>query len=222
MSLRQLIFLSVALWQTERAEWHQFQCDLQVAVSVADRLRVEAEDTLGTLRESHGNVEGQLDQAQCRQQDTDRELESLRAEHRDACHRLSALTMEHQQTRAELDTRRHTLRESERDSHREIEGRDTEERLAGEDTSEDISTMEALDGKKREDSEREVEGEKRVKSEGEDVNMRGQFPKELVRGGENLLKVKGVAAAYLRNLAAGEKGCSLRDSPRVGMSERSW
>jgi chromosome segregation ATPase len=197
-----------------------------VAVSVADRLRVEAEETLGTLRESHGNVEGQLDQAQCRQQDTDRELESLRAEHREACHRLSALTMEHQQTRAELDTRRHTLRESERDSlrkrekdsHREIEGRDTE----GEDTSEDISTMEALDGKKREDSEREVEGEKRVKSEGEDVNMGGQFPKELVRGGENLIKVKGVAAAYLRNLAAGEKGCGLRDSPRiVVMSERS-
>ncbi|XP_029572036.1 cytospin-A isoform X2 [Salmo trutta] len=209
--------------RTERAEWHQFQCDLQVAVSVADRLRVEAEDTLGTLRESHGNVEGQLDQAQCRQQDTDRELESLRAEHREACHRLSALTIEHQQTRAELDTRRHTLRESERDSHREIEGRDTEERLAGEDTSEDISMMEALDGKKREDSEREVEGEKRVKSEGEDVNMQGQFPKELVRGGENLLKVKGVAAAYLRNLAAGEKGCGLRDSPRiVVMSERSW
>ncbi|XP_038818392.1 cytospin-A-like isoform X4 [Salvelinus namaycush] len=216
--------------RTERAEWLQFQCDLQVAVSVADRLRVEAEETLGTLRESHGNVAGQLDQAQCRQQDTDRELESLRAEHREACHRLSALTMEHQQTRAELDTRRHTLRESERDSlrerekdsHREIEGRDTEERPEGEDTSEDISTMEALDGKKREDSEREVEGEKRVKSEGEDVNMGGQFPKELVRGGENLLKVKGVAAAYLRNLAAGEKGCGLRDSPRiVVMSERS-
>ncbi|XP_021456629.2 cytospin-A isoform X1 [Oncorhynchus mykiss] len=212
--------------RTERAEWLQFQCDLQVAVSVADRLRVEAEETLGTLRESHGNVEGQLDQAQCRQQDTDRELEGLRAEHREACHRLSALTMEHQQTRAELDTRRLTLRESERDSlrerekdsHREIEGRDTE----GEDTSEDISTMEALDGRKREDSEREVEGEKRVKSEGEDVDMGGQFPKELVRGGENLLKVKGVAEAYLRNLAAGEKRCGLRDSPRiVVMSERS-
>uniref|UniRef100_A0A4W5RQC8 Cytospin-A n=1 Tax=Hucho hucho TaxID=62062 RepID=A0A4W5RQC8_9TELE len=215
---------------TERAEWLQFQCDLQVAVSVADRLRVEAEETLGTLRESHGNVEGQLDQAQCRQQDTDRELESLRAEHREACHRLSALTLEHQQTRAELDTRRHTLGESERDSlrerekdsHREIEGRDTEERPAGEDTSEDISTMEALNGKKREDSEGEVEGEKRVKSEGEDVNMGGQSPEELVRGGENLLKVKGVAEAYLRNLAAGEKGCGLRDPLRiVVMSEHS-
>uniref|UniRef100_A0A4W5S0H2 Cytospin-A n=1 Tax=Hucho hucho TaxID=62062 RepID=A0A4W5S0H2_9TELE len=216
--------------RTERAEWLQFQCDLQVAVSVADRLRVEAEETLGTLRESHGNVEGQLDQAQCRQQDTDRELESLRAEHREACHRLSALTLEHQQTRAELDTRRHTLGESERDSlrerekdsHREIEGRDTEERPAGEDTSEDISTMEALNGKKREDSEGEVEGEKRVKSEGEDVNMGGQSPEELVRGGENLLKVKGVAEAYLRNLAAGEKGCGLRDPLRiVVMSEHS-
>ncbi|XP_041716015.1 cytospin-A isoform X1 [Coregonus clupeaformis] len=254
--------------RTERAEWHQFQCDLQVAVSVADRLRVEAEETMGMLRESHGNVEGQLDQVQCRQQDTDREMESLRTEHREACHRLSALTLEHQQTRAELDTLRlsaltlehqqtraeldtlrlsaltlehqqtraeldtlrHTLgererdslREREKDSHREMEGRDTEERTFGEDTSEDISTMEALDGKKIKDSEREVEGEKRVKSEGEDVNMGGQSPEELVRGGENLLKVKGVAEAYLRNLAAGEKGCNLRDPQRiVMMSERS-
>ncbi|CAB1339928.1 unnamed protein product, partial [Coregonus sp. 'balchen'] len=258
------------------------------AVSVADRLRVEAEETMGMLRESHGNVEGQLDQVQCRQQDTDREMESLRTEHREACHRLSALTLEHQQTRAELDTLRllsaltlehqqtraeldtlrlsaltlehqqtraeldtlrlsaltlehqqtraeldtlrHTLgererdslREREKDSHREMEGRDTEERTFGEDTSEDISTMEALDGKKIKDSEREVEGEKMVKSEGEDVNMGGQSPEELVRGGENLLKVKGVAEAYLRNLAAGEMGCNLRDPQRiVMMSERS-
>ncbi|XP_041720825.2 cytospin-A isoform X1 [Coregonus clupeaformis] len=211
--------------RTERAEWHQFQCDLQVAVSVADRLRIEAEETMGTLRESHGDVEGQLDQAHCRQQDTDRELESLRAEHREACHRLSALTLEHQHTRAELDTLRHMQTERGKDSHshREMEGRDTEERPAGEDTGEDINAVEALDGKQREDSEREVEGEKIINSEGVDVKMGGKSPEELVRGGENLLKGKGVAETYLRNLvAAGEKGCGLRDPRRiVMMSERS-
>eukprot|EP00063_Salmo_salar_P025569 XP_014000404.1 PREDICTED: cytospin-A-like isoform X3 [Salmo salar] len=144
--------------RTERAEWHQFQCDLQVAVSVADRLRVEAEETLGTLRESHGELEGQLAQAHCRQQDTDRELESLSAEHREACHRLSALTLEHQRTMAELDTLRHMQTERGKDSHshREMEGRDTEERPAGEDTGEDINAVEALDGEKREDSKRSL------------------------------------------------------------------
>ncbi|XP_071019434.1 adventurous-gliding motility protein Z-like isoform X6 [Oncorhynchus clarkii lewisi] len=211
--------------RTERAEWHQFQCDLQVAVSVADRLRTEAEETLGTLRESHGELEGQLAQAHCRQQDTDRELENLSAEHGEACHRLSALTLEHQRTIAELETLRRMQIERGKDSHshREMEGRDTEERPAGEDTGEDINAVEALDGEEREDSEREVEGEKIINSEGVDVKMGGQSPEELVSGGENLLKGKGVAETYLRNLvAAGEKGCGLRDPRRiVMMSERS-
>ncbi|XP_020352392.1 cytospin-A isoform X3 [Oncorhynchus kisutch] len=215
--------------RTEQAEWHQFQCDLQVAVSVADRLRTEAEETLGTLRESHGKLEGQLAQAHCRQQDTDRELESLSAEHGEACHRLSALTLEHQRTMAELETLRRMQTERGKDSHshREMEGRDTEERPAGEDTGEDtgedINAVEALDGEEREDSEREVEGEKIINSEGVDVKMGGQSPEELVSGGENLLKGKGVAETYLRNLvAAGEKGCGLRDPRRiVMMSERS-
>nr|XP_029487583.1 uncharacterized protein LOC115107936 isoform X5 [Oncorhynchus nerka] len=211
--------------RTERAEWHQFQCDLQVAVSVADRLRTEAEETLGTLRESHGELEGQLAQAHCRQQDTDRELESLSAEHGEACHRLSALTLEHQRTMAELETLRRMQTERGKDSHshREMEGRDTEERPAGEDTGEDINAVEALDGEEREDSEREVEGEKIINIEGVDVKMGGQSPEELVSGGENLLKGKGVAETYLRNLvAAGEKGCGLRDPRRiVMMSERS-
>ncbi|XP_019911739.2 cytospin-A isoform X2 [Esox lucius] len=180
--------------RTERAEWHQFQCDLQVAVSVADRLRLEAEETLGTLQQSHRDVEGQLARAHSRQQDTERELESLKAEHTEACQKLSALALEHQQVKAELDTLRQSGRETERPP------------------AEDLSTAEVSDGTLRADSEREADGEKAVESE------RG-----LVQSPENELKGKGVAETYLRNLAAaGEKGCVLRDPRKiVMMTERS-
>ena len=56
--------------QTERAEWLQFQRDLQVAVSVADRLRAEAEQALDAVREHHGAAEARLAQALKRQQDS--------------------------------------------------------------------------------------------------------------------------------------------------------
>ncbi|KAJ8009365.1 hypothetical protein DPEC_G00088130 [Dallia pectoralis] len=178
--------------KTERAEWHQFQCDLQVAVSVADRLRLEAEETLGTLQHSHIDVEGQLARAHTRQQDTDTELESLRAEHTKTCQQLSALTLEHQQVKAELDTLR----------QKETAQREKEERPP----AEDLSAAEAPNGRLRADS----EGEKAVEKLGE------QSP-------ENVLKGRGVAETYLRNLAAaGEKGCVLRDPRRiVMMTERS-
>ncbi|KAJ8271003.1 hypothetical protein GJAV_G00121680 [Gymnothorax javanicus] len=92
--------------QTERRDWLQFQADLQVAVAVADRLRVEAEEELGRLRETQWDAERQLAAALRKQQEADGELESLRAEHTDACQKLSSLEPSHRQAREEL----HALR----------------------------------------------------------------------------------------------------------------
>ncbi|CAN9507940.1 unnamed protein product [Ophioblennius macclurei] len=77
--------------RTERLEWHQFQSDLQVAVSVADRLRVESDQALGSLQESHRAAEEQLAQALSSQRETDRELQRLRLEHKDVCRKLAEL-----------------------------------------------------------------------------------------------------------------------------------
>ncbi|KAJ3606765.1 hypothetical protein NHX12_026284 [Muraenolepis orangiensis] len=77
--------------RTERAEWRQFQRDLQVAVSVADRLRTESEEAVVALRERHGAVEAQLAQALRRHRAQDRELQDLRARLQDAGHQLPAL-----------------------------------------------------------------------------------------------------------------------------------
>ncbi|XP_036066353.1 cytospin-A isoform X5 [Oryzias melastigma] len=96
--------------KTERSEWHQFQCDLQIAVSVADRLRVEMEEELSFLKSSHRAVEQRLAQALGRQQETERELESLRAENKEICRRLSEFMAQQQQERAELEALRSICR----------------------------------------------------------------------------------------------------------------
>ncbi|XP_075893695.1 cytospin-A-like isoform X2 [Nelusetta ayraudi] len=64
---------------TERLEWQQFQCDLQVAVSVADRLRIEAEQALASLQETHSTLESRkLAELSLQQQDEQAELNALR------------------------------------------------------------------------------------------------------------------------------------------------
>nr|XP_046269336.1 cytospin-A isoform X2 [Scatophagus argus] len=78
--------------QTERGEWLQFQADLQVAVSVADRLRAEAEEELTALRTAHKDVERELAAAQQRQKDADMQLVTLRGELQESRQRLAALT----------------------------------------------------------------------------------------------------------------------------------
>ncbi|KAM4600981.1 uncharacterized protein ACJ7VT_020845 [Polymixia lowei] len=228
----------------ERSEWQQFQCDLQVAVSVADRLRMEAEQTLGALQESHQAMEGQLAQALGRQQEKDGELESLRARHRDTCRQLSALTLEQQKVRAELDAVKSTHRaEDGMDSCKEGDREDSEEGQAKIDAQEE-EEEEAQSEAKRKDSEENAE---EVKAEGEahgvekqkqvgenddasdEVNGKtGSHGPENGNGtGNAQLTGKGVAEAYLRSLAVMEKkkeeGCGLRDPRRIVMlSERSW
>lgn len=79
-------------FQTERSEWLQFQADLQVAVSVADRLRAEAEEELTALRTAHQDVERELAAAQQRQKEADLQLVTLRGELKESQQRLAALT----------------------------------------------------------------------------------------------------------------------------------
>lgn len=78
--------------QTERGEWLQFQADLQVAVSVADRLRVESEEELAALWTAHKDMERELATAQQRQKEADLQLVTLRGELRESRQRLAGIT----------------------------------------------------------------------------------------------------------------------------------
>lgn len=78
--------------QTERGEWLQFQSDLQVAVSVADRLRAEAEEELTALRTVHKDVERELEAAQQRLKEADVQLLTLRGELKESRQRLTNLS----------------------------------------------------------------------------------------------------------------------------------
>lgn len=87
--------------QTERGEWLQFQADLQVAVSVADRLRAEAEEELTALRTAHKDVERELAAAQQRQKEADVQLVTLRGELKESRQRLDTLSQAQGKTDAQ-------------------------------------------------------------------------------------------------------------------------
>ncbi|XP_049447002.1 cytospin-A-like [Epinephelus fuscoguttatus] len=204
--------------RTERSEWHQFQCDLQVAVSVADRLRVESDQALGLLQESHRAVEEQLAQALSRQQDTDRELESLRAEHRDVCCKLTELTLQQQQERAELDALRSACRVKDTTGRDKRAERQDSEEGQGEDTQKVMEEKVNTEARNAEKQEEESDTNKEV-----DAQVVDHDPEEANGSGSTQLKGKGVAEGYLRSLAALEKKKDGRDPRRIVMlSERSW
>ncbi|XP_058471308.1 cytospin-A [Solea solea] len=77
--------------ETERAEWLQFQADLQVAVAVADRLRAETEEEMTALRVVHKDVERELAAAHQRQKETDVQLVTLSGELKESRQRLATL-----------------------------------------------------------------------------------------------------------------------------------
>ncbi|XP_076612438.1 uncharacterized protein LOC143336269 isoform X2 [Chaetodon auriga] len=212
--------------RTERLEWHQFQCDLQVAVSVADRLRVESEQALGLLQESHRSVEEQLAQALSTQQEKDRELESLRAEHRDVCRQLSELTLQQQQEQAELEALRNARAKDETDCDQQAERRDSEEGQR-----EEIQEAERETPKEAEDNTdaKHFEKQKEEDETNQEVDAKdaARDPKEANGSESTQLTGKGVAEGYLRSLAALEKkkerGQVQRDPRKIVMlSERSW
>ncbi|XP_017265751.1 cytospin-A [Kryptolebias marmoratus] len=78
--------------QTERGEWLQFQADLQVAVSVADRLRAEADEELTALRTAHKDIERELAAAHQRQKEAEVQLVTLQGELKETRQRLATLT----------------------------------------------------------------------------------------------------------------------------------
>ncbi|XP_060947987.1 cytospin-A [Limanda limanda] len=187
--------------RAERLEWRQFQCDLQVAVSVADRLRSESEQALGLLQGRHRAVEEQLALALSGQQEKDGELESLRVEHRDVCSKLNELTLQQQQQRAEMDALRNTC--------------------VANDRADGGKVIERQDSTEEEDKQKaagQTEAEQEVKEANGGVEANGS--------GDQLSKGKGVVEGYLRSLAAMEKkkeaGRGPRDPRRIVMlSERS-
>lgn len=189
----------VLVVQTEREDWQQFQCDLQVAVSVADRLRLESEESLESLQDRCEALERQLDQALTRERAKNRELQDLKDDHRVACRKLLELTLQKQQTARRTKHNGGELQKQ--DSWRRLEVK-TEEQMTlaikspEEDrTLQDDETIQNLD----------------YSNETGSVGLKG----------------KGVAECYLRSLAALEKKRErtniLRDSRRIVMlSERSW
>ncbi|KAG5846817.1 hypothetical protein ANANG_G00118990 [Anguilla anguilla] len=194
--------------QTERSEWLQFQADLQVAVAVADRLRLEAEEELGKLRETQQDTERQLAAALRKQQETDGELESLRAQHKEACQKLSALALSHKQAREELDT----LRAEHRETCQKLST------LTHQQAAEELGSLRDREGSragKEQDSETQTGCEVKT-CVSEDI-QKGEEPQH---GG------KAVVERYLRSVAAEEKkkeeSYSGRDPRRIVMlCERS-
>ncbi|XP_048842407.1 cytospin-A-like isoform X2 [Brienomyrus brachyistius] len=100
-------------WRTERSEWLQFQADLQVAVTVADRLRVEAEQELCMLRERqlesrqhHQEAVLELEAQRSAHQNLCLELEALRAAHRDGCLELEAQKAANHHAHMELEAQK--------------------------------------------------------------------------------------------------------------------
>uniref|UniRef100_A0A4W6EIA4 Cytospin-A n=1 Tax=Lates calcarifer TaxID=8187 RepID=A0A4W6EIA4_LATCA len=204
-------------------------------VSVADRLRVESEQALGLLQESHRAVEDQLVRALSRQQEKDRELDSLRAEHRDVCRKLTELALQQQQERAELDALRNARRVKDvTDGDKQAERQDSEEGQ-GEEIQRVLEEAEAeieaehLEKQQQQQEEEEEEEEENEAHPDAETKGAGHDPEKVNGSGSSQLRGKGVAEGYLRSLAALEKKKEegqkngQRDPRRIAMlSERSW
>lgn len=191
-------------------------------MSVADRLRVESEQALGLLQESHRAVEEQLAQALHGRQEKDRELESLRAEHKDVCRKLTELTLQQQQERAELDTLRN--------AHRVKDIMDCDQQTERQDSEEGAEIEQVMEEKLKEtETETEAQNVDEQKKENEtsqegDATVVDHDPEEANGSDGMQLTGKGVAEGYLRSLAALEKKKGSQRDPRriVMLSERSW
>lgn len=186
-----------SLCQIEREDWQQFQSDLQVAVSVADRLRVESELSAESLQDRCKALERQLYQALTREQDKARELKELKEDHKEACRRLIEFTLQKQQ--AARCTRCNSNK---------LQRQDTCERLEMKTEEQEISVIKS--SKKNLTCTDEV-----------------QNPGISHETGNAGITGKGVAECYLRSLSALEKKREkvnvFRDSRRIVMlSERSW
>lgn len=180
---------------------------------MADRLRVEAE-------ESHRAAEERLALALSRQREKEQELESLRAEHRDMCRKLSELSLQQQQERAELDALRAERQEEDNTECDQQPVSDSEEKPK---VSED--KCETAEGEAEAKHSENQEEEESDRNEEVDAEVVDQDP-ERTNGSEgSQLTGRGIAESYLRSLAALEKKKEKgqRDPRRIMMLfERSW
>lgn len=173
---------------------------------MADRLRAESEQALAQLQENHRALEHQFAQALRRQAETERQLEILRAEHREASGKLTRVTQQEQQ-RAELDALRNSLKDA---------GDEQPERQAcGEARMKHVQT-EATNAENRNDV-NDANLEAGAAADDDDVQEGDE-----ARAGQ--LIGRGVAEGYLRSLAALEEKNGRQKTPRriVRLSERSW
>lgn len=187
-------------------------------MSVADRLRVEAEQALASLQESHSTVETKLAQALRGQQEKERELESLRAEHRNVCRKLTDLAGQQQQERAELCALR--------DAHWGKEITDCGQQTERQDSEQGEGMKKAMEEKLKE---AETKANKCNKENGANQEVEppavDHYPDMVNESDNTQLTGKGVAEGYLRCLAAEEEKKKERQrDPRkiVMLSERSW
>ncbi|XP_055005669.1 cytospin-A-like isoform X2 [Boleophthalmus pectinirostris] len=183
--------------RTEREDWQQFQCDLQVAVSVADRLRVESDQAVDSLQDKCKTLEEELHQALIREQAKDSQLKDLKADHKVACRKLIELTLQKQQAARRTRQSGETQRQ------------DSEER-------QDKVVKEAP----------QSVAEKSNEDEQKYLDVLPNPENSSETGGVGVTG-KGVAECYLRSLAAlerkKERASLLKDSRSIVMlSERSW
>ncbi|XP_041710274.2 cytospin-A-like [Coregonus clupeaformis] len=192
--------------QTERGEWQQFQCDLQVAVAVADRLRAEAEEELGVFRTAQKDTERELAVAQQRRKETDGQLVILRGELRESRQRLADLTQNQGPGQAKTQSQEKTR---------------GKERMIGE-----ISTPEPQEGTHRGRERGLSRVGQGVGRGNEEMEKRSQeeVTKNVVVE-EARMDTKGVANRYLMNVTneerSGEEGCDVRETRRMVTQERS-
>ncbi|XP_070776406.1 cytospin-A [Enoplosus armatus] len=182
--------------QMERGEWLQFQADLQVAVSVADRLRAEAEEELTALRTAHKDVERELAAAQQRQKEADMQLVTLRGELKESRQRLATL----KQAQGKTDTQAPCQEQ---------------ERPNGEPTNSSEGKEGTQRGRER--------GVYRLGREGTESSSQNELPKN-VASEEARTDYKDVTKRYLRNVTNKERsGEEVRSSEtrRTVTTERS-
>lgn len=88
--------------KVDSEEWSQFQADLQVAVSVADRLKSEAEDELSVLGTRLQETEAELSALRLLHQETEKEFDALKVSHEETVSEQVMLKAAYQEIEAEL------------------------------------------------------------------------------------------------------------------------
>lgn len=184
-------------------------------MSVADRLRIEAEQALASLQETHSTLESRLAQALDAQRDEESELESLKAEHKNVSRKLAELSLQQQDEQAELNALRNLVKEI-TDCGQQAERQSPEE-------GEGLKQAEEEHPKENETDANEY-GKEHLATQVVDPPDVDHFPDMVNESDSMPLTGKGVAEEYIRCLAAEEKKKERQRDPRkiVMLSERSW